>query len=92
MVVFLTSGLLHDFVISLPARAGFGLPTAYFLLQGFGILLERSPLSIRLELQRPARGRLLVALFTIGPAFWLFHPPFVERVILPFLKIIGALS
>lgn len=92
MAVFFASGLLHDLVISLPARTGFGLPTAYFLIQGLGILLERSPLGARLELQRPSRGRLLVALFTIGPAFWLFHPPFVERVILPFLNIIGALS
>jgi hypothetical protein len=92
VAVFLASGLVHDIVISLPARAGFGLPTGYFLLQGLGVLLERSPLGKRLELQRPARGRLLVALFTIAPAFWLFHPPFVERVILPFLNIIGALS
>jgi len=91
VAVFLASGFLHDIVISLPARAGFGLPTAYFFLQSLGVLLERSPLGKRLELQRPARGRLLVALFTIAPAFWLFHPPFVERVILPFLNIIGAL-
>jgi alginate O-acetyltransferase complex protein AlgI len=91
LAVFLASGLVHDFVISLPARSGFGLPTAFFLLQGFGVLLERSSLGKRLGLQQPARGRLLVAFFTIGPAFWLFHPPFVERVILPFLKIIGAL-
>lgn len=92
LAAFLASGLLHDLVISLPARAGFGLPTAYFLLQGFGVLLERSPLGKRLDLKDPARGRLLVVLFTVGPAFWLFHPSFVERVILPFLRIIGALS
>lgn len=91
VAVFVVSGLLHDLVISLPARAGFGLPTAYFLVQAFGVLLERSALGKHLELHRPARGRWLVALFAIGPVFWLFHPAFVERVILPFLSVIGAL-
>ncbi|HKS30974.1 MAG TPA: MBOAT family protein, partial [Chthoniobacterales bacterium] len=83
LVAFLVSGLIHELVISLPARAGYGLPTAYFLLQGVGILLERAFPQIR--------GRLLTVLITAIPAFWLFHPPFVHHVILPFMKAIGAL-
>jgi hypothetical protein len=70
-------------VISLPAGAGYGLPTAYFLLQGIGILLERAFPQMR--------GRIFTILITAFPAFWLFHPPFVRHVILPFMKAIGAL-
>lgn len=81
-VVFLVSGLAHELVISVPAGAGYGLPTAYFVLQAAAILTEKC-----LKL----RGHLW-AVAVIGlPAFFLFHPPFVERVILPFLTTLGAL-
>ena len=84
LLVFLISGLLHELVISWPARGGYGLPTLYFLIQGAGVLFERS---------RPAlRGRILTSAVIIGPLFWLFHPPFVARVILPFLNTITALK
>ena len=83
LTAFLVSGLIHELVISLPAGAGYGLPTAYFLLQGLGILLERVFPQIR--------GRTFTILITAIPAFWLFHPPFVHNVILPFMKAIGAL-
>jgi hypothetical protein len=91
LVVFLASGLIHDLVISLPARGGYGLPTAYFTLQGLGAMLERSSLGRRLGLQHGLSAWIFMFIVAAGPAFWLFHPPFVLRVILPFMHAIHAL-
>ena len=90
-LVFTVSGLIHDLVISLPARGGYGLPTAYFLLQGVGITIERSRLGTRLGLGQGVRGWCFMAVFLAAPVFWLFHPWFVLRVILPFMRAIHAL-
>ena len=87
---FLASGLLHDVVISIPAGAGYGLPTAYFLLQGLGVLAERSKNGQRLGLGRGARGWLWTALIAVGPLYALFHPWFVIRVIVPFLHAVAG--
>jgi len=90
-LVFVASGLIHDLVISLPARAGYGLPTAYFVLQGAGMTFEHSEFGKRLGLGHGVRGWFFMALLVAGPAFGLFHPWFVLRVILPFMQAIHAL-
>jgi alginate O-acetyltransferase complex protein AlgI len=90
-LVFAVSGLIHDLVISLPARGGYGLPTIYFLLQGTGMTIEHSRFGERFELGHGVRGWFFTAVFVAGPAFWLFHPWFVLRVILPFMQAIHAL-
>ena len=90
-LVFVLSGLIHDLVISLPARGGYGLPTAYFAVQGFGVAVERSVPGRRLGLQNGVLARIFAFVVTAGPAFWLFHPPFVLRVIVPFMKAIHCL-
>jgi len=87
IIAFLASGLIHELVISLPARAGYGLPAAYFLLQGCGVIIQHRVTRIR----RGMAGRVFTVLVVAVPAFWLFHPPFVRHVILPFMKAIGAL-
>jgi hypothetical protein len=91
LIVFVASGLIHDLVISLPARGGYGLPTGYFILQGLGVTLERSALGRKLGLQNGLTGWIFMLIVTAAPAFWLFHPPFVQRVILPFMQAIHAL-
>lgn len=89
-LVFLTSGILHELVISVPARGGYGLPTAYFLLQGLAVLFEHSESGRKLGLGSGLRGWCFLALVAGLPAFWLFHPLFVHRVILPMLHALGA--
>ncbi|MCW8133598.1 MAG: DUF393 domain-containing protein [Planctomycetota bacterium] len=91
MSVFLLSGLIHELVISVPARAGYGLPTAYFTLQGAGVLFERSHAGRALGLAHGWRGRCFALGVTALPVFALFHPPFVEAVIVPFMRALGAL-
>ena len=91
MAAFLFSGLLHDVVISIPAGAGFGLPTLYFTIQGGGVWLERSATGRRIGLRRGWRGWLFTMLVTVAPAFWLFHPPFVRHIVLPMMTATHAL-
>jgi alginate O-acetyltransferase complex protein AlgI len=84
---FAVSGLVHELVISIPANGGYGLPTGYFLLQGLAVLAQRRSPALRGN----TSGWLFTMIVVAAPVFWLFHPPFVERVILPFMKAIGAL-
>lgn len=88
--VFGISGIIHELAISFPARGCYGLPFSYFMLQGFGVLLERSSFGRGLGLGSGWRGWLFMLLFTATPAYWLFHPTFVQNVILPMLKTIGT--
>jgi alginate O-acetyltransferase complex protein AlgI len=90
-LVFAVSGMIHELVISLPARGGYGLPTLYFLLQGAGVMVERSRLGKRIGLGQGVRGWCFMLVILAIPAFGLFHPWFVLRVILPFMRAIHAL-
>jgi predicted DCC family thiol-disulfide oxidoreductase YuxK len=88
---FLASGLIHDLVISVPARGGYGLPTLYFLLQGTAVLFEHSRIGKQIRVRHGFHSRLFALLVIAAPASWLFHRPFVQHVMLPFLSAIGAL-
>jgi alginate O-acetyltransferase complex protein AlgI len=86
-LAFGVSGLIHELVISLPAGAGYGLPTAYFVFQALAITVQRQSAALR----GTVSGWLFTLLVVAGPAYWLFHPPFVRAVVVPFLQAIGAL-
>ena len=89
--VFFVSGLIHESVLSLPARGGWGGPTIYFLLQGVGIAVEKSAVGRSLGLGGGARGWLWTACVTAAPVPLLFHAPFVARVIVPFVRELSTL-
>ena len=88
---FLVSGAVHELVISVPAYGGYGGPTLYFAIQGAGIVVERTRLSRRIGLGSGWPGRAFTMLVLIAPVFFLFHRPFVVRVIVPFMRAMGAL-
>ncbi len=83
MVVFVVSGVIHDLVISIPAGGGWGGPTLYFMIQGVGLLFERSHFGKRLGLGKGITGRVFCGLCTVGPVCLLFHEPFVRHVTEP---------
>jgi len=80
-ICFIVSGLIHELMISVPAGGGYGFPTLYFIIQALGITAEK-----RLRIT----SWFFTYSITLGPVFLLFHPPFLERVMLPFMHALGA--
>ena len=89
--VFLVSGLIHELVISVPAGKGYGLPTAYFLIQAAALFTERSMLGRRWGLGRGVRGRVFAWACVLLPAAILFHPAFAKEVIVPLVDALGGM-
>ncbi len=90
MGAFFFSGLLHELAISVPVRAGYGLPMLYFVLHGTLVLVER-----RLDQAGRPIQRLgwIAHVWTIGwlalPLPLLFHPYFLRGVVWPLLGMEG---
>lgn len=76
---FLASGLLHELAISVPAGAGYGWPTAYFLLHGALVAIER-------KMARPP-GQLWTLFWLAAPLPLLFHAAFLRTVIGPLVGL-----
>lgn len=83
---FLASGMAHEIAISVPARAGYGLPTVYFLIQGFGLLIAK-----RFNFRKKRIDRVWMWLVILIPAPLLFHPPFFTNVFNPMIELITQL-
>lgn len=87
---FVVSGVVHDLVISVPARGGYGGPTLFFILQAIAVFVERSAFGRRVGLGHGLAGRVFTASVLLLPLYVLFHRPFVERIVVPFMEALGA--
>lgn len=88
MAGFALSGLLHEMAISVPVRAGFGLPLLYFIVHGGLVLVERALSSAGHPLKGWA-GRTWAVFWLAAPLPILFHRPFLAGVIWPLIGIPG---
>jgi hypothetical protein len=66
-------------------------PTLYFAIQGAAMMIVHSRFGRRFGLGCGWTGRAFAMIVVIGPAFFLFHRPFVVGVIIPFMRAAGAL-
>ncbi|MBX3468201.1 MAG: membrane bound O-acyl transferase family-domain-containing protein [Planctomycetes bacterium] len=82
LAAFALSGLLHEVAISVPVRAGFGLPLAYFVAHG-GLVLLEGHLARRGRPIGGVAGRAWTLAWLAGPLAALFHPPFLRGVVWP---------
>jgi hypothetical protein len=75
--VFLVSGLLHEFAISYPAKAGWGGPLIYFAIQAILLFVEK---------RYRIKGSLWTLTAILVPLPILFHSPFREACVWPLLE------
>jgi alginate O-acetyltransferase complex protein AlgI len=78
--LFAISGLLHETAISAPVLAGFGGPTAYFLLHAAAVHAE---LRLRLALWPRPLARLWTWCWVLVPLPLLFHAAFRDALVAP---------
>lgn len=80
--VFTFSGIVHEAVISVPARGGYGGPFTYFMLQFAAIGMQR-----KFQL---LNDRYFTWLILTLPLPILFHQPFFMNVFIPLTETIGG--
>jgi len=82
---FLASGLVHELVLTLPARGGYGGPTLYFAIQCAALFAQRLPIARRLGLNRGLTGRALTLLVALLPLPLLLPAAVRANVLLPMI-------
>lgn len=85
VAAFVFSGLLHEVAISVPVKAGYGLPLLYFFIQGILIIIER-----KLECSGILKNKLLARCWVFAglilPFPVLFHKWFLKGIIWPLIN------
>ncbi len=84
VTAFVFSGLLHEVAISVPVKAGYGLPLLYFFVQGILIIIERKLEHIGI-LENKLIARCWVFTGLILPFPVLFHIWFLRGIIWPLI-------
>jgi hypothetical protein len=88
LVSFLGSGVLHELAISVPVRAGYGLPTLYFALHGLLTLIEQEMARRGWAIERLGWvGRAWTLGWLMVPLPLLFHPWFIKGVVWPLIGV-----
>jgi alginate O-acetyltransferase complex protein AlgI len=83
---FAFSALLHELAISVPVRAGFGLPLAYFAIHGALVIIEKRLARSGRPIDRhPRFGRAWTLAWLVLPMPILFHPAFLRGVVWPLI-------
>lgn len=85
LLAFGFSGMLHELALSLPVRAGYGLPMLYFVLHGCATRIE--PRLRGAFARRPWLARVWTLLWLALPLPLVFHPAFVGGVVWPLLGV-----
>jgi hypothetical protein len=88
---FLLSGLLHEIAISLPVKAGYGLPMLYFLIHAVAMQLESKFLFVQNIVRHRVWSHVWVMGLLVLPMPLLFHRAFIDGVLRPLAEIIFSL-
>lgn len=91
IATFMVSGGLHELVLSIPARGGYGLPMLYFAIQAAGVGLVGSRRGARWGLREGQRAWNFGAILSLGGLVLLFAPAFHRNVVHVLLDDIATL-
>lgn len=90
LLTFIFSGVLHELAISLPVKAGYGLPSLYFLLHAGLVYIEKRNY-IPWITKNKLNGRIWTFFWLILPFPLLFHIYFLQDLLWPFLENVKEL-
>jgi alginate O-acetyltransferase complex protein AlgI len=84
IIAFLFSGLLHELAVSVPVKAGYGLPLLYFLIHGLVMYVEKVVEKKGFKFSdHKVFSRIWVIFWLVAPMSLLFHKAFLNGIVLP---------